>query len=200
MKVRDTLTDSREVRCQACLLQLRGCVCAALTKVSDNVTHISIIRHILETKKVSNTGRFAATALANSTLHTFGDQFAPLDGSLLRQPDTWLLFPEGAPTTSMPTPPPKNLIILDGTWHQARRMRQRIQALRGLPIVSLPAPAQPRTRMRRPPSQEAMSTLEAIAAALRLLGEARVADELDVVHEAVVAAAQLPGRRRLNAV
>ena len=197
--MRGTLTDRDATRCSSCRLLLRGCVCAALRQVSANVTHIAIIRHALEAKKVSNTGRFAATALQNSRLHAFGDPSDPLDDTLLRQPHTWLLFPEGATTTRIPVPAPRTLIVLDGTWSQARHMRQRIGGLRGLPIMALPAPTRPRTRMRRPPSNGAMSTLEAIAAALRTIGETEVADQLDTLHDAIVSAAQLPSRRRLNA-
>jgi len=174
----------------------RGCVCPALRGLPSNVTHIAVVRHVLETKKLSNTGRFAA-ALANSSLHTFGSKTAALDTDSLTAPGTWLLFPEGPVHPRPPTPPPERLVVLDGTWHQARRMRQRIAALRGLPILSLPAPAQPRPRMRRAPARHTMSTLEAVAAALRWLGEGDVADRLDALHDAVIAAAELPGRRRL---
>ncbi len=196
--MRGTLTDGNSSRCPTCRLRTSGCVCEALTNVSANVTHIAVIRHFLETKKVSNTGRFAATALSRCSLHTFGGPSERLDESFLDTPGTWLVFPEGTPALVPPSPPPKQLVFLDGTWHQARRMRQRIAGLRGLPLLCLPAPTVARQRMRRPPTQGAMSTLEAIASALRVLGETRTADELDEVHSKIVAAAQIPGRRRLN--
>lgn len=175
---------------------VRGCVCDAVRNLPSNVTHIAIVRHVLEVKKLSNTGRFAA-ALPNSSLHTFGNKTAPLDGTRLCRSGAWVLFPEGPAPVRPPQPPPRSLIVLDGTWHQARRMRQRIEALRGLPVLSLPPPSQPRSRMRRAPNDTAMSTLEAVAAALDWLGEREVAEHLDAIHDAVIAAAALAGRRQM---
>lgn len=191
-------TPDHDARCAGCWLLERGCVCDRLRTRRPNAVHIAIICHVLEQKKVSNTGRFAAAALQDSSLHRFGDPLHPLDPALFERPDTWLLYPEG-PAAEPPPSPPGQLIVLDGTWHQARRMRQRITALRGLPVLSLPPPTQPRQRMRRAPDGGAMSTLEAIAAALRFLGEPDVATHLDDLHEHIVRSAQLPGRRRLTA-
>ena len=151
----------------------------------DNETHIAIIRHAQEDNKASNTGRLAHLALARSSLIAYGRPHEPLREEGLVTPGTFLLFPEGPPVTG-PLPGCTRVIVLDGTWRQARRMRQRILALRGLPILSLPPPAVAPRRMRESPQPEAMSTIESIAAALTALEGATLAAPLLELYAVVV--------------
>jgi DTW domain-containing protein YfiP len=72
-------------------------------------------------------------------------------------------------------------------------MRQRMTGLRGLPILSL-APIGAVARMRKSPGPGQVSTIEAIAAALRLLEGPEVADPLDRLFEMVVARVRKSGR------
>jgi len=109
----------------------------------------------------------------------------PFDPGLLAGPETWLLWPEGPPAP--PARPPARLVVLDGSWQQARRMRQRLGVLRCLPIFSLPAP-HARLRMRRPTRADGMSTLEAVARALAALEGDEAARSLEALYEAAVAA------------
>jgi DTW domain-containing protein YfiP len=85
----------------------------------------------------------------------------------------------------VPDPAPEVLVVLDGSWAQARRMLQRLAPLRDLPRLSLP----PRDaeRLRRPTVAGGMSTLEAIADALELLGDGEAAGGLRAVHRLAVA-------------
>ncbi len=175
------------------------CVCDELPRV-ENRTHIAILRHAHEDNKASNTGRLAHLALARSSLLGYGRQHERLDESALVTPGTWLLFPEGPPAAEPPVGCDR-VLVLDGTWTQARRMRQRIRALRGVPILSLPPPASPPLRLRESPRPQAMSTIESIAATLALLeGEELAAPLLElyarVVQRLIIARrpAQRPGR------
>jgi DTW domain-containing protein YfiP len=93
----------------------------------------------------------------------------------------------GAP----PAAPPRTLLVLDGSWPQARRMAQRIPALRGLPRLALPAPATRVERMRTPPRADGLATLEAIARALELLEGPEIARPLDALFAEVVRRARL---------
>lgn len=178
------MSRGRDPRCQRCGLAQPLCVCAAV-RPQANRTEILIVRHAQERSKSSNTGRLAALALRRATLFDHGAPEAPLDADSLARPGTWLLFPEGPPLAGPPSPPPERLIVLDGTWHQARRMRQRITALRGLPVLNLP-PGVDRPRMRRAPRAGHMATIEAIAAALQLLDEPDAASALLDLYDLVV--------------
>jgi DTW domain-containing protein YfiP len=74
----------------------------------------------------------------------------------------------------------EQLLVLDGTWAQARRMLYRVEALRDLPRLSLPVTSA-LPHIRRQPRAGAMSTFEAIARALQLLEGDVVADPLETL-------------------
>ncbi len=180
-------------RCPRCLLLLRLCLCAEIPRLETR-TRIVILRHVAERWRSSNSGRLAAIALVGSELVDHGDRDAPTDDSALRGPGTWLVFPEGPPRRTAPAPPPERLIFLDATWQQAKRMRQRITALRGLPILSLAVDEVPEARLRQSPGGGRVSTIEAIARALRLLEGDEPADALERLSAVHVARARASGR------
>jgi DTW domain-containing protein YfiP len=170
-------------------------VCPVIDAVAPIVTRtrIVILRHHSERYRASNSGRLAQLVLPRCELHdVFGpDRHRPgpaLGGG------AWLLFPEGAPMIEPPPSPPSTLIVLDATWHQARRMRQRLPYLRGYPTLAL-APVPAADRMRVAPAAGLVSTIEAIAAALRLLEGDGVAEPLLGLFAAVVARSREDGRR-----
>ncbi|HEY5921282.1 MAG TPA: DTW domain-containing protein, partial [Kofleriaceae bacterium] len=106
----------------------------------------------------------------------------------------WLLFPEGAPIHTVPGPVPKRLIVLDATWSQARRMYRKLDVLRGLPLLRLPDEEMPRARLRESPGPGRVSTIEAIARALRLLEGDEAAIALEDLFAVAVRRAQSTGR------
>jgi DTW domain-containing protein YfiP len=150
-------------------------------------TRVVIVRHVLERWKPSNTARLAALALPGCEMLAYGARDAEPDWSRLG-PDAALLFPDGA---APPATPPRTLVVLDGSWPQARRMAQRVPALRGLPRLSLPAIPAAVERMRRPPRPDGLATLEAIARALELLEGPEVARPLDALFAEVVRRSRL---------
>lgn len=144
-------------------------------------TRVIVVQHQLELQARSNTGRHAAAALSHLEVRLFG---AP--GQALRVDDlagAWLLWPGEAQAPSL-VPPPSTLVVLDGSWSQARKMWQRVPELRGLQRWSLPAPAGRRSLREAPPG--GMSTLETLAEALEALEGRTVGDHLRAVHEALV--------------
>jgi DTW domain-containing protein YfiP len=158
--------DPGHDRCDRCLFQRRSCLCAQIPQVIT-ATQIVIVRHHSEHDRASNTGRLAHRALPNSVVVEHGAPgtptvLPPLDGA-------WVLYPGGAPRTSAPVPPANQLIVLDATWSQARKMFQKLAVLRGLPLLSLPIAPMPAARLRASPGPGQVSTIEAIARALRLL-------------------------------
>lgn len=110
------------------------------------------------------------------------------------EPDAWLLFPEGEARTRAPEPPPGAVIALDASWPAARRMRQRLPGLQGRRMLAL-APVAAVARMRRSPQATHVSTIEAIAGVLRLLGEPAAADALDRLFEVAIERQRRSGRQ-----
>ena len=181
---------SARARCERCLL--RDCLCAEVTAVATR-TRVVIVRHHLERWRSSNTGRLAHLALPNSVIVDHGGADGPaklpaLDGA-------WLLYPEGAVVTVRPEPPPRELVVLDATWSQARRMYRKLDGLRGLPMLHLPVAAMPSARLRTSPGPGFVSTIEAIARALRLLEGEAAAAALEQLFTIAVDRARASGRR-----
>lgn len=178
-------------KCARCLLQQRVCLCAEVPSVATR-TRVVIVRHHHEQFRSSNSGRLAHLALPNSTIIDHGGTGGPavlpeLDGA-------WLLFPEGEAVTGPPSPPPAQLVVLDASWSQARRMYRKIDALRGLPLLRLPDQPMPGARLRESPGPGRVSTIEAIARALRLLEGEAAAAPLEKLFSVAVERAQASGR------
>jgi len=178
------------VRCSRCLLQ--HCLCAEIPTVTTQ-TRIVIVRHHLEVFRASNTGRLAHFALPNSEIVEHGGalgsaRLPALDGM-------WLLFPEGPVAETPIAPPPRALVVLDATWSQARRMYRKLEALRGLPILRLPDAPMPAARLRESPAPGKVSTIEAIARALRLLEGDAAAAPLERLFELAVVRMAQSGRQ-----
>lgn len=179
--------------CPRCALKLEICICGVLPRISTR-TKIVLVRHVTELLSTSNTGRLAALSLPNSEVLGYGGG-ASFDTSPLGEPGTALLYCSGPPRALTVTP--TRLIVLDGSFRQARRMYKRVPALRQLPELTLPAPLVTPTRLRQPTQPDGMSTIEAIAAALSLLEGPEVALPLWQVHAELVRRADfMRGRKR----
>ena len=178
-------------RCPRCLHRLEWCLCPELPRIETR-TRIVIVRAHAERFRSSNTGRLAHLALPGSALVDVGGpgrlEPEPID------PAAWLLWPEGEPVTEAPVPPPPTIIALDASWHQARRMRQKFATLRRRPVLAL-APVPAAERMRKAPIVGHVSTIEAIAAVLRLLGEADAAEGLDRAFALAIERQKRSGRK-----
>jgi DTW domain-containing protein YfiP len=172
------------------MFPLRTCLCAEIPALAPR-TRVVIVRHETEIHRGSNSGRLAHLALAGSTLVDYGGRLPPVE--LPVREGAWLLFPEGEPVHTAPIPPPTSLVVLDGTWAQARRMYRKLDVLRGLPILRLPDAPMPEDRFRASPGPGRVSTIEAIARALRLLEGDAMATPLEQLFKAAVAHARASG-------
>lgn len=180
--MRRTRVPDLDRRCPACLFRPEDCLCPEIPRLSPPV-EIVLLRHASEIRRSTNSGRWAAAAVGARILDYGLAGSAALDEGPLRAPGTWVLWPAAAPSPP-DGPRPSRLVVVDASWSQARRMMQRVGALREMPRLSLPAPA-PRERLRAPPGF-GMSTLEAVAQALAWLGDPGGAARLDAVHAAAV--------------
>jgi DTW domain-containing protein YfiP len=185
--------DPDHERCDRCFLQRRVCVCAEIPRVVTR-TRVVIVRFHLEQWRSSNTGRLAHLALPNSEICDHGGTKGPaqlpsLDGA-------WLVYPVyGDVPAPAPSAPPRQLVVLDASWSQARRMYRKLDAIRGLPILRLPDEPMPAARMRESPAPGRVSTIEAIARALRIVEGDHVARPLEQLFDLAVARVQMTGRK-----
>jgi DTW domain-containing protein YfiP len=146
--------------------------------------------HRFEARKPSNTGRLAAECLPNSEVLVRGHEGAPsapftVDG--VRTPV--FLFPheEARPLADFAaSSEPVTLIVPDGTWRQASKVRQRVPGLRDIPCVSLPHDAPSIYRLRSEAHGHGLATIEAIARAMGILEGPHVRHALEHVFRAMV--------------
>ncbi|USD64466.1 DTW domain-containing protein [Vibrio sp. SCSIO 43136] len=142
------------------------CICSLITPV-ENRLELIILQHPTEVGRAKGTA--AILQLGLSHCKTFvGEDFSQHDelNQLLAEPDVthWVLFPaeqanslEQAATISGKL----RVILLDGTWKKAYKMRQISINLRNLPCIALPEDLQGNYKIRKSPSDNALSTVEA---------------------------------------
>lgn len=157
-------------RCYTCYRPVSACFCHAIPEI-DNRTQILILQHVKERFHAFNTARIVKAALKRCDLLV--DQTTNLaTTSLPLYPDAGVLYPgPGAvPLERLPADrAPSQLVILDGTWHHAKTLMREIPALQKLPRYCLTPESPSGYQIRRPPSDTALSTLEAVVAALEAL-------------------------------
>lgn len=155
-------------RCFVCFRPLADCFCAAVPTI-DNRTPVLIVQHRRESFHRFNSARIVRRALVNCQLLV--DHTPKLVERLETRPGDGLLFP-GAGSRRLDETPldelPRRLVVVDGTWSQATKLVRELGPLHRLPRFGL-APERPgRFRIRQEPGDWALSTLEAVIAALRV--------------------------------
>ena len=163
------LTAPARTLCTRCLRPTSVCYCALLPTL-PTVTRVVLLQHPREARMPIGTARMAHLALPNSELH-HGVCFDghPRVKALAAQPGAALLFPgEGAQSLSELGPTLTTLVVIDGTWSQARKVLHRSPLLQQLPRLAF-TPARPSNyRIRREPKEHFVSTVEAV---VEILGE-----------------------------
>lgn len=170
--------------CVGCGLHRDRCLCALIPHI-ELKTHLTLVIHAKELKRTTNTGRLALKALKNSNQITRGLSEKPgvpprttiplLEGyrPLLFFPadDAVELTPEFVSTLRDPI----QLIVPDGNWRQASKVRARHPELSNVTCIRISTPNLSNQHLRAEHSPEGMSTLEAIARAIGCL-ESREAE------------------------
>lgn len=161
------------VRCMRCMRPARVCYCAHVTEV-PTATRVVILQHPRERDMPIGTAHMATLCLPNSELHVGVDwdgsaalAKALADATL----PAVLLYPgEGARDLAQdPLPGPCTLVVLDGTWWQARKLLRQSQRLAALPRVAFVPDKPSEYRIRREPQDTYVSTIEALCTVLPLL-------------------------------
>jgi DTW domain-containing protein len=153
--------------CARCRRPEQVCYCAHVTPL-ETKTKVVILQHPRERDVPINTARIAALCLPDSELHVGIHWDKPLG-----TPDrpAVLLYP-GPGAIDIEREPPKGpvtLVVVDGTWWQARKLVRANPALARLPRYAF-RPEQPSDyRIRKEPQADYVSTIEALAHLLGVL-------------------------------
>ena len=174
-----------KARCARCRLHTDRCICAALPDLAVPIPLV-LVQHWKEARKPTSTGGLLCRLATACDQRIYGQRDRPFHADGLNHKDTWLVFPAREPADPLPTVPPRQLVVVDGTWGQASRLVRRIPALARLPRLSFSCPAREVPRLRLPHAPEARSTMEAVADAYRMLGHPHFATQLEAVHDRYV--------------
>jgi DTW domain-containing protein YfiP len=152
--------------CPSCRRPPKVCYCAALPQLATR-TRVVILQHPRERDMPIGTARMASLCLAGSSLHVGvrwdgSAELAALLGDPARPPI--LLYPAAEAKDILAEPPvgPVTLVVVDGTWSQAKTVVRDNAILRALPRYAFRAPAPSQYRIRREPSDAYVSTIEAL--------------------------------------
>ena len=148
------------------------CWCAQLPTLTPK-TQVVFLQHPRERHVPIGTARMAHLSLQGSRLveGVFFDDDPRVQDLFGGDDSTAILFPDddARPFAAWQQHPPKRLVVLDGTWSQAKKLLTSNPKLAALPKLSF-QPAEPgRYRIRKEPTDQHLSTIEATAAVLGAL-------------------------------
>ena len=159
--------------CPRCQRPARVCYCAHLTSI-DTKTRVVLLQHPREEDMAIGTARMASLCLPNSELHVGVDfQTSPALRRALSDPGrpAALLYPSDGAVDVLTDPPrgPITLVVVDGTWWQARKLVRVNPEIAKLPRYAFRAPTPSEYRIRREPDEAYVSTIEALVHVLGVL-------------------------------
>jgi DTW domain-containing protein YfiP len=158
--------------CARCARPLAVCFCAHL-QVLPTRTQVLLLQHPRERRMGIGTARMAHLSLPGSSLRV-GTDFAsdPVVTAALAGPSPpYVLFPgpRAIDVATLPRERPITLVVLDGTWSQARKLLKLNPALAALPRVAFTPSHPSRYEIRQQPAEFCVSTIEALAQVLNVL-------------------------------
>ena len=149
------------------------CFCGNVPQL-DSTTRVVILQHTRERDMAIGTARMASLCLTNAELHVGVDwSDNPALARALSDPSRppVLLYPGPDARDILRDPPsgPVTLVVVDGTWAQARSVVRKNPILGALPRYAFTTPEPTRYRIRKEPRAEYCSTIEALVHVLGVL-------------------------------
>lgn len=164
--------------CQECYKAKNACYCHKIVSL-NNTSHILILQHPNECKHPLNSARIAELSFKNCRI-IIGEDFSQNKelNEILKNDNCCLLFPsddaqkvshysiscKDAPEGKKPT-----LILIDGTWRKAKKIFYLSKNLHSIPKICLSSNYKSRYRIRKQPTNNYLSTLEALTYSLNIL-------------------------------
>ena len=156
--------------CSNCGRAKKACLCAWITPITTNVELI-ILQHPTEVDKAKGTAKILTLSLANSRCFV-GEDFTHHEELNQLLADTasacYVLFPQQTSISITQISPSQvatkkkmRVILLDGTWKKALKIYRLSANLQHLPSLHLPDDLAGEYRIRKSPSENHLSTLEA---------------------------------------
>lgn len=152
--------------CHRCQRPMVRCLCAAIP-VIRNRTHILLYQHRREGRHAFGSVPFLRQSLQRLTFHSVDDFGCAMPEDVAG----WALLYPTPGAVDLETLPvgqrPRGLVVLDGTWWQAKKMLAASAWMHTIPAVRVNSTQASRYLIRREPNAAARSTLEAVIYALQ---------------------------------
>ena len=134
-------------------------------------TKLALVVHHTEWSRSSNTGRLLTTLVPGTRVRIRGALRSDHDEGTVGGGRRLVLYPTEDARELTPENASDDLVLVvpEGSWAQTRRALRREPWMRDAPCVRLPPGEPSRYRLRRAPSEEGLSTFEAVARALGIL-------------------------------
>lgn len=167
--------------CNRCCRPVAVCWCQSLDKqIVETSCRVVILQHPHEEKRCLRTAPMLQAALPNGAyMQVKGKRFSltryPQLTDILTSENSILMYPgeEAMSLEELPpvgkNQPPYNIIIIDGTWQQAKSMFHNCHQLHSLKQVRLTGKYTSEYVIRTQPTEDALSTVETAAIALATL-------------------------------
>ncbi len=199
--------------CEKCLLPLERCICSHIKSI-DTRLRILVLQHPQEPGHELGTAQITQLSLPKAQIRT-GLSWANLKAALgdsTAQPARWAVLylgsgvksetpdrsdatlqfvsRKGSPVSAPPIHEIDGLVVLDGTWSQAKSLWWRNAWLLKLKRAILnPKEKSLYGKLRKEPRKECLSTVESVAEALIALGEPQqVSEQLKEIFKVLLAA------------
>jgi DTW domain-containing protein YfiP len=155
-------------RCERCQFPPRWCTCAAFQAVTCPLA-IEVLIHSREYYRPTSTGRLINRVIPASRGHIYRYD-VPLNQAAIARPERelWVLHPLGDPLPAGAKPENVQLLLLDGSWREAAKMRADTKSWGR--TVNLPMNGQSRYLLRDQQSAGRFSTVEALLFLLAAFG------------------------------
>ena len=193
------------VRCHACRLAPRWCVCRAIPQATTAI-QVDVLMHPQEQCKPSSTGKLIERAVQGARCqlyqrgsHQHGGPSAP-SLAALQAPELWILHPLGEPLESIQSvidsSTPLRVLLLDGNWSQAGEMLRTVESMGRCVRLRAAGPSRYWLRDQREPSH--ISTAEALLGVFNAVGDTAAEVQFRLHFELhVYASLRARGRRQL---
>lgn len=177
--------------CSECDFLKSRCLCDVLKSVPNKI-HLIVLQHPTETKHPLNTVRIMKKSFTEITV-MIGEDFTNDHGlnTILHSPENQcaLLYPQESSTLLSNHDSSKkltHLLLIDGTWRKAKKMFILSKNLHDIPSIKLEPIEASDYRIRKAPSVDSLSTLEASVEAFRVIEPELNTDSLNLSFQKMV--------------
>lgn len=156
---------------------------------------ITLLTHEKELAKRSNTGQLVVDVLGNAAEQVRWDRLKP-PPSLLEDIEAGgvaLIYPGAMDESGGDLTGIRQVILIDGTWHEARKIHQRSPYLQKIRRISLDTGTKSVYNLRKNQKEFGLCTAECVIEVLRRSGNSADAERL---HERFLAFIRPPGVMR----